>query len=112
LNPRPLRGRIVVRPIVESRTGSIWHPDHAPDNERNAQRSRGLNARSSHRGVVLAAGPPAQRHGHDVEHGLKPGDTIVFVYAHNERFSGGCEWDGEPCIYVAQEEVLAVLEAE
>ena len=110
---RPLRGRIAIRPLVPMRTGLIWHPDQRPDTERGEDKSRGIRARSSHRGRVLAVGPPALRYGKvEVARGFEVGDEVVYVFA-----SGGIEktrtleWeDGQPCVWVTQEEVIAVAE--
>lgn len=108
---RPLRGRIAIRPIIPMRTGLIWHPDQRPDTERDEDKSKGIKARSSHRGRVLGIGAPALQYGHELAHGFEVGDEVVYVFA-----SGGIEktrasvWDdGEPCVWVTQEEVIAVV---
>lgn len=109
---RPLRGRVAIRPIVPMRTGLVWHPDNRPDTERSEDKSLGILAQSSHRGRVLGIGSPALRYGHELPHGFGPGDEVVYVFA-----SGGIEktrqstWhDGEPCVWVTQEEILAVVD--
>jgi co-chaperonin GroES (HSP10) len=110
-NLRPLRGRVAIRPVVETRIGRIHLPDYQPEWDRRDQRSAGIHARSSHRGHVLAMGAPAERYGHPVAHGFCVGDEVVFVFA-----SGGTEesrrsyYGEEPCVWVTQEEVLAVVE--
>jgi co-chaperonin GroES (HSP10) len=108
---RPLRGRVAVRPIVETRTGLIWHPDQRPDTERSEDKQLGKLAQSSHRGIVLAAGAPAIKYGFEVPLGFSVGDEVVYVFA-----AGGTEesrrslWGEEACVWVAQEEVIAVVE--
>jgi hypothetical protein len=107
---KPLRGRVAVRELVPNRTGMIWHSDHRPDNARKEDQSMGRIAQSSHRGVVLGYGAPAMRYGHEVERGFGVGSEVVFVFA-----SGGTEesrrsYFGDiPCVWVTQEEVIAVL---
>jgi hypothetical protein len=120
---RPLRGRVAIRPIVPMRTGLIWHPDNRPDTETAEDKSLGILAQSSHRGRVLGFGAPGLIHGrshscgkhclgHEVPYGFSPGDEVIFVFA-----SGGIErtryvdWhDGGRCVWVTQEEVIAVVE--
>jgi co-chaperonin GroES (HSP10) len=107
---RPLRGRVAIRPIVPMRTGLIWHPDQRPDTERAEDKSLGILAQSSHRGRVLAMGAPALRWGQELPHGFAVGDEVIYVFA-----SGGIEktragyFGEEPCVWVTQEEVLAVV---
>jgi co-chaperonin GroES (HSP10) len=110
---RPLRGRVAIRPIVEWRTGLIWHPQQRPDTERAEDKSLGILAQSSHRGHVLAMGAPALRYGHEVPHGFTVGDEVVFVYATGQVESARNSrlFDDEPCVWVAQEEVIAVVDA-
>jgi co-chaperonin GroES (HSP10) len=107
---RPLRGRVAVKPLVETRTGLIWHPDQRPDTERSEDRQLGKLAQSSHRGRVLGAGPPALRHGHEVPLGFEVGDEVVFVFASRGTEESRRSFYGdEPCVWVAQEEVIAVV---
>jgi co-chaperonin GroES (HSP10) len=108
---RPLRGRVAIRPIVETRSGLIWYPDQRPDDETAEQKSRGSLAQSSHRGHVLAFGPPALRYGREVEHGFVVGDEVVFVYASGliEKGRASVWSDDGPCVWVTQEEVIAVV---
>jgi co-chaperonin GroES (HSP10) len=108
----PLRGRVALREIVPLRTGLIWHPDQRPDTERAEDKSLGLLAQSSHRGRVLAMGPPALRHGHEVPHGFAVGDEVLFVYGLGLVEEGRrLVWeDGEECVWVTQEEVIAVCD--
>ena len=108
----PLRGRVVVRQLEPTRHGLLYLPDTTWDTIRTEDRQLGKLAQSSHRGRVLSMGPPALQYGHEVPHGFDVGDEVLFVYA-----SGGTEvsrkstWtDGEPCVWIAQEEVLAVKE--
>lgn len=106
-----LRGRIAVRPIVDAKIGSIFMPDIMADWTRSAQHRAGLKSQACHRAKVLGKGPPAFQYGRELPHGFDVGDTVVFVYAHNEKWSDGHVWeDGEPCMYISQEEVQAVYE--
>jgi co-chaperonin GroES (HSP10) len=110
---RPLRGRVAIRPIIPLRTGLIWHPDQRPETETAEQKSLGKLAQSSHRGRVLGFGPPAMQYErHEVPRGFSVGDEVVFVYgAKGTGESRRGVWeDGEPCVWIAQEEVLAVVE--
>lgn len=107
-----LRGRVAVQELVERRYGSLYLPDTSHDTIRSEDRQMGKLAMSSHRGIVLAAGPPAlMPWGSELPLGFKAGDEVVYVYA-----AGGTEesrrsqYEGEPCIMVAQEEVLGVVE--
>ena len=108
---RLLRGRVAIRPIVESQSGSIILPDQAHWT-RKAQHESGVRAKSSHFATVLGMGPPAiGAHGHEVPHGFKPGDTVNYVMHMNEKWSDGQVWeDGLPCCFIPQEHVNGVLE--
>jgi co-chaperonin GroES (HSP10) len=108
---RPLRGRVAIRALVPPRTGLVWHPEQRADTERGEQKSRGILAQSSHRGRVLGVGAPALRYGHEMPHGFDVGDEVVFVFgAKGAEESRQSVWvDGEPCLWIAQEEVLAVM---
>ncbi len=110
--PRPLRGRVAVRPLVPRRTGSIWHPDTSPDYERSDQKALGIKAQSSHRGFVLAVGAPMQtpKLRAEVPLDFTPGDEVVYVFGQRgtEESRAG-EWNGEPCLWLAQEEIIAVV---
>lgn len=110
---RPLRGRVVVRELESLVSpGGIVFPPAQRDWEREAARDKGIRAKSSHRGVVLDMGPPARASigEREVEPGFKVGDTVQYVWAHNEReFTK--EWvDGKPASWISQECVLAVIE--
>lgn len=107
----PLRGRVVVRPIVPKRIGLIDLAPMQRDWDRQADERAGIKARSSHKGVVLAVGAPARnKGGAEVPHGFKVGDTVVYVWNHNEKnFTHPWE-DGGEGAWIAQEEVLGVIE--
>jgi len=110
---RPLRGRVALRELIDTRTGLIWHPDNRPDTERAEDKSRGRLAQSSHRGRVLGFGPPALMYErHEVPHGFAIGDEVVFVYGSGLVEVGRrSTWtDDGPCVWVTQEEVLAVVQ--
>jgi co-chaperonin GroES (HSP10) len=112
VNPRPLRGRIVLRLAPELQQGLIIHPDQSSDLHRLFQKSLGGKGRHCHRGTVLAKGDPAytRKGGGLVPHDFEVGDTVLFVYHHHESFSEGQEWDGLPALWVSQEEVIGVIE--
>lgn len=107
---RPLRGRVAVREIKPKQVGRIHLPDTAYDNP-SAKRPKGTGA--EHRGIVLGMGEPALTpKGAPVPHDFEVGDLVLFVFA-----AQGCEdmrkglWpgDGEPCVWLAQEEIIAVF---
>lgn len=109
---RPLRGRAAVRLIPDRPTGLIQYPGTHDDWERKDQQMQGIRAQSSHRAHVLGLGEPARnKWGDPVPWECAVGDEVLFVYDHHEKFSEDQKWeDGESCLYVSQEEVLAVLE--
>ncbi len=108
----PLRGRVALKDLTPTRTGLIWHPDQSSDLARAEDKSYGNLAGSSHRGLVLGFGPPALRHGHEVPRGFVVGDEVVFVYASGMIEKGRRSFfNEEPCIWVTQEEVIAVIDA-
>lgn len=104
-----LRGRVAIRPIVETKRGNLFLPT---DWQREFEHSQGIKAKSSHKGKVLGFGPPAMtQSGHELPHGFEVGDVVNFAYHVNEKASDGQLWeDGEPCIYIAQEHINGVYE--
>lgn len=107
----PLRGRVVLRELTPKMHGMLHLPDTTCDTIRGDQKGRGMLARSSHRGIVLAKGPPALKYGHEVPHLFEVGDEVVYVYgaARVEEGRRSIWTDGEPCVWVTQEEVQAVI---
>jgi hypothetical protein len=112
VTPYPLRGRIAVRPLVPRQTGLIIHPDTSSDYERSDQKSLGIKAQSSHRGIVLAKGAPMlTKRDAEVPHGFDVGDEVSYVFAlRGTEESRAGEWNGEPCVWLGQEEIQAVFE--
>jgi hypothetical protein len=109
-----LPGRVAIQELVERRYGSLYLPDASHDTIRSDDRQMGKLAQSSHRGIVLAAGPPAKMPwGSELPLHFQPGDEVVYVYA-----AGGTEesrrsfYGDTPCVMIAQEEVLGVIEPE
>jgi co-chaperonin GroES (HSP10) len=101
---RPLRGRVVVREHKSaqySRYPSIVIPDTVMANERS---------RLTHTGTVLALGPPVRtKHGHEVPHECKPGDTVQFHFEATEE-GRKTKWDdGAEALVMAQREIDAVI---
>lgn len=106
--PRLLRGRVVVRELEVPASRSLWTPDRAP---------REIH---THRGIVLAMGPPAKmplvysegewRGGHEVPHGFRVGDTVQYHFEHHQEAWTMTWIDGKPCTYLAQHNVDAVIE--
>lgn len=97
---RLLRGRVMIRPIVERVTGAgiiIPNPE---------ARS---NKPSLGRGVVVMAGPPAYNKSNTaiVPQEFKVGDLVLYVGQHVSR---KIVWNGEEVAMVSQEEVQCVLE--
>lgn len=111
---RILRGRIAMRELDAMHSDVLVLPDYINDWERKTSKSRGMRAQSSHRGVVLGYGDEALMYDrHPVPRGFEVGDTVVFVFAlrGTEESRRGLWVDGRPCLWIAQEEVLAVIEA-
>ena len=107
----PLRGRVVIRPLVVRRIGSIVVPDTHEDIQRAHQRQLGRLAMASQLGDVLAVGAPALTiTGAEVESGFKVGDRVVFVWQHNESYFTRPWTDGMPAAWVAVDHILAVIE--
>ena len=106
----PLPGRVAVR-MLDRVSTIIVDPYADSDTRRRAQ--------TSHRGVVVAMGPPARtpKLNAEVPPGFSVGAEVVFVFgAPNASGAGGLvesaregEWDGAKITWVAQEEVLAVV---
>jgi co-chaperonin GroES (HSP10) len=72
--------------------------------------SRDARDRETHRGVVLALGPPAQVNGHDVPHGFNVGDEVVFHWEHNEIGHTRPWTDGKDACWIPHHCVDAVIE--
>jgi hypothetical protein len=107
-----LPGRVAIRELDERPTGLIVFSDYEADYTRRDQKSVGKLAQSSHRGRVLDVGPPARMPwGTPLPLGFGPGDEVVYVFGPGmiEEARRG-EWMGEPCVWIAQEEVQAVVE--
>lgn len=100
---RLLRGRVLIRPIFETRThGGIIVPDDAVDKRTN-QNTLG-------RGVVVMMGPPAlDEYGNECPPGFAVGDEVLHVGQHVSR---EVIWGGEKLRACSQEEVQAVIEPE
>ena len=117
---RLLRGRVAVRPLDDVRSDIIVIPDTY--DQAAHDHAKGVKAKSSHRGIVLGFGDLARVHegcesnplGVPVPRGFAVGDEVVFVYgAKGTEKSRRGQWtDGSACVWVAQEEVQAVIELE
>lgn len=109
---RLLRGRVALRPIIETHVGSIIIPATYADWNRKEQHRQGLSAKSSHEGIVLGMGPPAMVYNkHELPHGFNVGDRVNFSYQMNEKWSDSQRWeDGEACIFISQECINGVIE--
>lgn len=108
---RLLRGRVALRPL-DPPAGLIALPDQHREWRRKDHEMQGVRARSSHSGRVLAAGPPAlNKWKEEVPQEFKPGDEVIFVYHHSDKWSEDQVWeDGGPVEFVSQEEILAVID--
>ena len=86
----PLHDRILVRRLEEGETvrGGIIIPDSAKERPM--------------RGTVVAAGPGSEK----VKMQVKKGDVVLFAKYAGAEF----KLDGEECIIMRQEEILAVIE--
>jgi co-chaperonin GroES (HSP10) len=107
-----LPGRVAIKPLEPRRIGLIHVPDTHYDTIRTEDKSLGTLAQSSHRGRVLAAGPPARMPwGTPLPLDFEVGDEVVFVFAlAGTEVSRRSFYGDEPCVYVAQEEVIGVFE--
>lgn len=104
---RLLPGRVAVRELLPPKLGRIYVPDGYHQSKEIEE------ARTSHRARVLGMGPPARTpRGVEVAPEFRVGDVVIFVFALEgcEKYRAGVWLDGEPCTYVAQEEVIAVEE--
>ena len=64
----------------------------------------------THRGYVLAMGPPAQVSGHDVPHGFAVGDEVIFHWEKSEKAFTRAWIDGEDACWMMQHEIDGVIE--
>src|SRR5258706_5210064 len=99
---RLMRGQVVIREdknTLQREYQNIIVPE-AQDRER-----------TSHRGVVLAMGPPMQtKRGVDVPHGFMVGDVVQFHWEHLEKAWTNRWTDGLMAAWVPQKFVDAVVE--
>jgi hypothetical protein len=110
---KPLRGRVVIRPIIETQIGSLHLPQMHRDWQREADRYAGKKAQSSHRGIVVAMGDPVTHHpsGVDIPPGFEVGDEVFYVWSHNEKEFTKPWGDGSfEVAWVPQMNVLGVVE--
>ena len=94
--PRPLYDRVVIRTVkAEERISSIIVPDEAKDKERPRE------------GVVVFVGNgKVDVNGNQRAMVVKPNDVVIFgQYAGTD-----VEIDGERCLMMREEEILAILE--
>lgn len=94
--PRPLYDRVVIRTVkAEERISSIIVPDEAKDKERPRE------------GVVVFVGKgKIDINGNQRTMEVKPNDVVIFgQYAGTD-----VEIDGERCLMMREEEILAILE--
>lgn len=109
MNWTPLPGRVAIR--MDDRRSSIIIEPPATEASRRKQ--------TSHRGTVVAMGGPARtpKRGTPVPPGFSVGAEVIFVFAapNASGFGGLVEsaradvWEDIPIVWVAQEEVLAVV---
>lgn len=107
---RLLPGRVAVRELLPLKVGRIYLPDNFHETKENEE------ARTSHRARVLAVGPPARTaKGVELAPEFSIGDVVIFVFGLQgcEKYRRGV-WlgDGEPCTWIAQEEVIAIVDGE
>ena len=96
---QPLPGRVVVHE-VDRRSSIIHMVDGNPRDQ------------TSHRGIVVAMGPPARTPRGDapVPHGFSVGAEVVFVYGEGPVESGRQGmWGDRKVLWISQEEILAVI---
>lgn len=108
MSVHPLHGRVCVRELLPKKLGYIHLPDDYHDNN--------VRNTSSHKGLVLAMGPPAcTKTGVPIPADFKVGDTVLFVFgmdgAEKSRV-GIFPDDGLPCVWITQEEVIGIYETE
>jgi hypothetical protein len=109
---RPTRGWVVVRE-EKRRSSIIVDPGFGEDVARQTK---------THRGRVLAIGPPALLHGFETVDGVKAprdwevphlfevGDIVQFHFEGTEKGRTTVWSDGESCLCMAQREIDAVIE--
>jgi co-chaperonin GroES (HSP10) len=98
---RPMRGQVVVRLSEPPASAALWTPEARPRDVR------------THRGVVLAMGPPARTAGGvEVEPGFAPGDVVQFHFEHHQETATNMWTDGEPATWIPQSSVDGVWESE
>jgi co-chaperonin GroES (HSP10) len=95
----PLRGQCVVREVFET-SKSIWTPTPNPFDR----------DQKTHRGVVLALGPPSLVKGREVPWGFSVGDTVLYHWEHNEKGSTADWGDVKDAKWLMQREVDGVVE--
>ncbi len=107
---RVMRGQVVIREDLDAAHRQFSHivtlRSRDGDDAKAEQR-----ARTSHRGVVLAMGPPARtKKDVEVDPGFKVGDEVYFVWSHLEK-AWTRPWpdDGLDAAWVPQQNVLAVV---
>ena len=98
-----LRGRVVLRPERPGFQSKILIDPYTREYREYEERT--------HRGVVVAMGPPVlTSQGHETPHGFEVGDVVQFHYESTERGSRITWPDGSTCVVRAQREIDAVIE--
>jgi hypothetical protein len=103
---RLMRGQVVIREEAVQPSNALWTP------EPGARRVK------THRGRVLALGPPARLTEHpdspEVPHGFRVGDVVQFHFgAMGTQEARTRTWtDGHPATWLTQAEIDAVWEPE
>jgi len=95
VNYKPMRGRVVIRPM----------PDTSLIYESNPREEK------THRGTVIDVGPPVLTlKGAEIPLHFKPGDVVQY---HFEAAEAGrvVMWNGEKVVVMAQREIDAVIES-
>jgi co-chaperonin GroES (HSP10) len=106
-----LRGRVVIREDLNADHRHVQHiivPSASTRDNPNAV----AEARTWHRGRVLALGPPMlTKRGAEVAYGFSVGDEVFFHFEHYERNATQRWEDGEMAVWVPQSCVDGVVES-
>lgn len=93
---RPMRGQVVIEEIVDQPSRALWTP------------TPGARQVKTHRGRVLALGPPARTpSGVEVAYGFGVGDVVQFHYEFLEKLARN-EWEGQKALWIPQQDVDGV----
>ncbi len=98
---RLMRGQVVIREHADRPSETIWTPE---------RRQREI---TTHRGTVLAMGPPALIFDrYEVPYDFDVGDVVQYHFAHHREAWTHPWTDGKPATWVPQASVDAVIRSD